>query len=78
VLRFSEFHHRGQKTREKKMVKLRYNLYGDGSLERKILAAFDRPGARKLSFADFGGAALSQPDGSTSPWLPNRSARIER
>src|SRR2546430_17724889 len=24
------------------------------SLERKILAAFDRPGARKLSFADFG------------------------
>jgi glutaredoxin len=27
------------------------------SLERKILTAFDRPGARKLSFADFGEAA---------------------
>src|SRR6266403_880615 len=47
-------HHRRRKDHREKIVKLRYNLYVMDSLERKILAAFDRPGARKLSFADFG------------------------
>jgi glutaredoxin len=36
------------------IVKLRYKLEVMDSAERKILIAFDRPGARVLSLADFG------------------------
>jgi glutaredoxin len=39
------------------IVKLRYNLKGMDSADRKILIAFDRPGVRVLSLADFGESA---------------------